>query len=320
MRTFANLYSKPVTIGDIRNLAHLNENLEGQLQLFLLACQVNSLSVRSIEDYAQKIGAFVAFCKSIELYRAEEVNPNHIRLFLLGLQRRCKPSSVHGYYGSVCRLFNWLVEEGMLKESPMSRMHPPKVPRQVIQPFSREDIRRMMVVLNNGDSLADYRNRAIVLTFLDTGLRLSELAGIQLSDIDLSIGIIKVMGKGAKERFVRVGKDAQKALLKYVLQRNSNLPCLWITQDRKPLTARGIQQMIERLGKRAGIVGVRCSPHTFRHSFAILCLRNDMGEFALQALLGHSTLAQTRRYTSTLNVDDAMKAHQRASPVDNLRL
>ena len=308
-------------------LGHLNKfdiissdtTLRGQLKIFLLTCKVNELSPRSIDDYAQKIGAFVMFCKSQGIKEPQEVTPNHVRVFLLLLRERIKAVSVHDYYGCVNRFFNWLVEEDVLEHSPMARMKPPRVPNQIIQPFSLEDIKRMLVVLSE-DNLRGYRNRALILAFLDTGLRLSELAGIMLSDVDFDRGIIKVMGKGAKGRVVRVGKESQKAILKYLLQRNDSLPQLWITLDRKPMAARGIQSLIKRLGKRAGITDARCSPHTFRHTFSINCLRNGIGEFNLQCLLGHTTLQMTRKYVQTLGANDALSAHEKASPVDNLRL
>lgn len=307
---------------NIATLAHLNtETLEDQLNLFLLSCKVNSLSPRSVEDYSQKIGVFVAFCRTQEVYKPEEVTPTHIRLFLLGMQQRCKPISVHGYYGCVCRFFNWLLEEGTLKESPMARMHPPKFPKVLIKPFKPEDIGRLLFLCDHGGPcFLGLRNRAIILAFVDTGLRLSELAGIQIADLDVDVGLIKVMGKGAKERIVRISNRTLKAILRYWNQRNDDLPCLWVTEERKPLQARGIQQMIERLGKRAGVTGVRCSSHTFRHSFAIMALQNGIGEFNLQWLLGHSTLTQTRRYCGSLGAKEAMLAHIKASPVERLKL
>jgi len=97
----------------------------------------------------------------------------------------------------------------------MARMRPPRVPKKIIQPFTPDDIRRTFVVLSD-NSFLGYRNRAIILTFLDTSLRLSELAGIQLNDIDFDNGIIKVMGKRRKERFVSVGKETQKAILRVI--------------------------------------------------------------------------------------------------------
>jgi len=98
----AHLNSRKSQIGDIANLAHLNdrEKLDNSLKIFLISCQVNNLSSRSITDYAQKIGAFVTFCRAQRITVPSEINTNHVRLFLLGTQQRCKPASVKDYHGN----------------------------------------------------------------------------------------------------------------------------------------------------------------------------------------------------------------------------
>lgn len=156
--------------------------------------------------------------------------------------------------------------------------------------------------------------------FLDTGLRLEELANIQLQDVNFDHGTIKVMGKGAKERLVGIGRATQKALLKYLLMRTDNHDCLWVTEERMPLKRRGVQTAIGRLAERAGITDAKRGPHTFRHTSATMALRNGASPFYVQSLLGHATLAMTRRYTETVNSEDAVKAHRKFSPVDNMRL
>lgn len=311
-RTLDTLNQLPTTTADT--------TLGGQLGIFLLTCKVNGLSPRTVADYQDKIGRFVAFCKAQGVNEPGQITPHHIRLFLLFLQERIKASSVHDYYGCVHRLINWMLEEKILKENPMERMKPPKVPRQVIQPFTRDHFVRMLTVC--GDTFLGCRNQAILKTFLDTGLRLSELVGIQRSDLDFDNGTIKVMGKGAKERRVRMSPETQKAILKYLLRRrNDDLPCLWVTEENRPLRARGVSSMIRRLGELAGIRHqVRTSAHTFRHTAAIQYLRNKGDQFTLQIMLGHSTLEMTKRYVSTLGVEDMLKAHQTASPVENWRL
>jgi len=310
------------TLGTLNELptSTANTTLGGQLQILLLTCKVNGLSPRTIADYGEKIGRFVAFCKVQGINEPKQLTPHHIRLFLLFLQERIKASSVHDYYGCVHRFINWLVEEEVLKESPMERMKPPKVPRQVIQPFTRDHVVRMLTVC--GDTFIGCRNQAIVKTFVDTGLRLSELAGIQLTDLDFDNGTIKVMGKGAKERRVRMSQETQKAILKYLLRRrNDSLPCLWVTEEYKPMRPRGISSMVRRMGELAGIRQVvRCSAHTFRHTAAIQYLRNKGDQFTLQIMLGHSSLEMSRRYVSTLGVEDMLKVHQTASPVENWKL
>lgn len=310
------------TLGTLNQLPTITADttLSGQLEVFLLTCKVNGLSPRTIADYGEKIGRFIAFCKAQGINEPRQITPHHIRVFLLFLQERIKASSVHDYYGCVHRFVNWLVEEEILEESPMERMKPPKVPRQIIQPFSRDHVIRMLTVC--GDTFLGCRNQAIIKTFVDTGLRLSELAGIQLVDLNFDTGTIQVMGKGAKERRVRISPETQKAILRYLLRRrNDGLPCLWLTEEHKPLRARGISSMIRRLGGRAGIAEqVRTSAHTFRHTAAIQYLRNKGDQFTLQIMLGHSTLEMTRRYVSTLGVEDMLKAHQTASPVENWKL
>jgi len=201
----------------------------------------------------------------------------------------------------------------------MQNIKPPKIPKKIIKPFSSQDINNLLL-LCAGNKFLDLRNRAIVLLFLDTGLRLAELASIQLQDIDFDDETIRVLGKGSKERIVRMGKTTQKALLKYILSRRDDYPCLWLTEERKPLTVEGIQTAIKRLCRRAEITDARPSPHTFRHTAAILYLRNKGDIFTLQNMLGHASLEMTRRYLSSLGADDMIKAHKIASPVDNLNL
>lgn len=210
-----------------------------------------------------------------------------------------------------------MVEEETLKQSPMSSIRVRKPPDKIIQPFKLDHIRDLLLLCDDSKFLGA-RNKAVILTFLDTGLRLTELVNIEIKDVDFYHEIIKVMGKGAKERVVRIGKKTQKALLRYLLMRNDGLPCLWVTEERRPLTHWGIEIMIRNLGKRAGISGVRCSPHTFRHSAATQSLRNGAGLEQVKSLLGHSTLYMTMRYASTINSEDAVIAHRKWSPVDNL--
>jgi len=202
----------------------------------------------------------------------------------------------------------------------MAKIKPPKLEKLLVTPFSRQDIDNLLT-LCGGTAFVRVRNRAIVLLFLDTGLRLSELAGIQLGHIDVGRGVIRVLGKGAKERLVRMGTTTQKALLTYVLRRDDSHECLWVTASRRePMTARAIQVMVKRLCRLAEIDGPKCGPHTFRHTAAINYLRNGGDQFTLQVMLGHSSLEMTRRYVSSLGAEDMMRVHEKASPVDNLGL
>jgi len=306
-------------IGSLSALEHMIAlgDLNGTLKAFLLSCKVDELSPATIKDYDQKIGAFVNHCSELKISRPGDVHVSHVRLFLLNLQQRCNPNSVHDYYGCVKRFFNWLVSEGILQANPMANMRSPRVPKRIIRPFTADHIRDMLLLCDESKFLG-IRNRAIILTFVDTGLRLSELAGIQLSELDFDRELIQVMGKGSKERVVGIGKGTQRALLRYLLTRHDDHPCLWVSEEGRPMQARGIQIMIRRLGKRAGIIGVRASPHTFRHTFGTWSLLNGASEREVQSLLGHSSQRMTQQYTATINSEHAIKSHKRFSPVDNM--
>ena len=128
------------------------------------------------------------------------------------------------------------------------------------------------------------------------------------------------MGKGGKERLVRIGKKTQRAVLRYFLMRKDDLSYLWIGRGGKQMQRSGMQHMIKNLGTNAGLTDVRCSPHTFRHTFATRSLINGAGEFEVQSLLGHTSLTMTRRYVDTLRSENAVNGHKRFSPVDNMKI
>lgn len=171
---------------------------------------------------------------------------------------------------------------------------------------------------------AGYRDRTMILMLLDTGLRASELVGLAMSDVNLDDGLLKVYGKGRKERVVPIGAKVQRALWKY-LQRyrpqpaNPLCPTLLLTRAGRPITVNRLESIIEKHGCRAGIEGVRCSPHTFRHTFAISYLRNGGDVFSLQRILGHSSLNVVRIYVN-LAETDVKACHQRFSPADNMEI
>jgi len=291
--------------------------LEGQLKVFLLSCRVEELSPWTIKGYDQKLSVFVRFCSSIGVTDAQQITAQHVRLFLLKLQDTCQRVSVYNNYRSIRRFFAWMVEEGVLRSTPMTSIHIRKPPDKIIQPFKLDHIRDFLALCDDKKFLGA-RNKAIILTFVDTGLRLSELVNIQIKDIDFDRETIKVMGKGAKERVVRIGKNTQRAMLRYLLMRNDGLPCLWVSEERRPLTHWGVELMIHKLGRRAGFTGVRCSPHTFRHTSATQSLRNGAGLEQVKSLLGHSTLYMTMRYAATINSEDAVKSHRQFGPVDRM--
>jgi integrase/recombinase XerC len=221
-------------------------DLTAYLQAFLLTCKVDGLSPATLSDYKQKIGAFVAFCSSLDIKEPKSLTASDVRAFLAKQRETVSPVSVSDYYRCVKRFLNWMVEERMLRQNPMATIHIPKVPKKIIAPFTTEHIKHLLQLCDDRKFLGA-RNRAIILMFLDTGLRLSELVGIEIKDVDFDRETIKVMGKGARERVVRIGKAAQKALLRYLLMRQDSFPCLWVSEEQKPLGCDGVKPLSSRV-------------------------------------------------------------------------
>jgi site-specific recombinase XerD len=192
----------------------------------------------------------------------------------------------------------------------MKRMEMPRLDQCVPPPFSPEDIRKLLVACNRktDTGLRDY---AIMLCLLDSGLRLAEFASLRLSDVNMRTGIVRVRkGTGGKQRQTRFGGKARGALVRFLGTRQCEPgEPLW------GLSARGIQIMLYRLGKRTGVRP--CGPHRFRRTFALWCLRDGMDLHSLRVLMGHSDLSILQRYLA-LAGEDIEHAHIAHSPADTL--
>lgn len=125
-----------------------SKNLASKLQLFLVYCRVDNLSEATIHDYQFKIWRFVQFCQKANVEKISDVTPSVINLFFLDLKQRQKPSSTLGYHKSIKRFFNWLVEQDCLEKNPMEKIKSPKVFEAIVQPFTTEQIKRMLAVCN----------------------------------------------------------------------------------------------------------------------------------------------------------------------------
>jgi integrase/recombinase XerD len=197
----------------------------------------------------------------------------------------------------------------------------PKAPKKIIPIFSEEQLRHLFRSVDITSPIG-YRDYTIMLALLDTGTRCSELTGLRLADVNLDSRLLKVWGKGSKERLVPIGAKVQKALWKYLVRfrpepATPRYEQVFLTRDGRPLTKDRLEAIVERYGRKADITGVRVSPHTFRHTMAVTFLRNGGDVFSLQRILGHSQLEVVRGYVN-LAQSDISRVHRRNSPADNL--
>ena len=217
-----------------------------------------------------------------------------------------RPETVATYHRVLRTAFRWLVEEEYLRESPLERIKPPIARADQIVPLTPSQIDLLL----HATTQSEYplRNRAIILLLLDTGLRAAELCSIRYGDLDIDSRRIVVLGKGNKRRTVFFGKNTTQALNRYlnIDTHADNDPLFFSergTTSGGALTRSGLTQLIVRLGKAAGVRGVRCSPHTLRHTFALNFIQSGGNAFALKEFLGHTSLTISQRYVNLAGAD-----------------
>ena len=235
--------------------------------------------------------------------------------------RELRPQSTETYFRILRTFFRYLVREQVLTTSPMETLDPPKVSRDQIEPFTAEQIAALLASARG--SRHALRDEAIILFLLDTGVRVSELAAMRASHLNLAEGYVQIpKGKGGKARRVQISPPTRRALSAYLRQfgRSPETP-VWIAEGGHHtgdgLTSCAITQLIGRLGDAAGITGVRCSPHTIRHTFAVEFVRGGGNLFSLMEMLGHTSLSMSKKYVALAEADIA-EQHRQFSPVERM--
>jgi len=289
--------------------------IETLIEGFKLYNSCKGLSPKTITWYDAFLRHFADFLKHYQHpSEISELSISHLRAWLHhGQERGLSPYTVQGQARTLKVFFRFAQEEGYLETNIASRLKVPRAPKKIIQTFSEEQLRRLLTAARSP------RDKAILGLFIDTGIRVTELAFLQIQDVDLDRGRIKVNGKGAKERYVFCGNKCRRLLWRYINTERPNVSSdrLFINAYGQPLKARGILEMMRRCGRRAGINGVRCSPHTLRHTFAKRFLLNGGDVFTLQQILGHSSLEMVRRYVALCS-QEVGRLYRPHSPLDRL--
>lgn len=288
------------------------------IDAFLEDCQLRNLREHTIKYYRNELRSFknLIGTENVEEITAELIKDRIIRK---EQEKGNKPVSINSRLRAIRAFFNFLLEQNYIKKNPMDGVSLLKHRKNVIQTLTVQQINTLLNACNLR-TFVGYRDYVIISLILETGIRAWELVNIDVYDVDLSKGLIRIkQSKNHLERTVPIQKKMKDILNRYIkIRGNVDTDRLFITIDGNPLSKRQLQQRISNLGKKAGIKGVRVSPHTLRHTFAKLSVMNGANAFQLQAILGHTTLEMTKVYVNLFS-NDVAESHKKFSPLQNIK-
>ncbi|MBR3017065.1 MAG: tyrosine-type recombinase/integrase [Clostridia bacterium] len=292
---------------------------------FHFDCQVRKLSPKTIALYDRQLEYIAAYMEQTTgLTNIEDVRSIHIKKFLVtkGEAGR-KPQYINDLLKAFKVFFKYCYQEGHIQTDPCAKVQNVKQPKLKLRTFNEEEIRKMLNYYN-GRRFTDIRNKTMLAMFFDTGMRLNEV--LTLKQEQIHDEYILVHGKGNKERLVPVSPFLAKLLLKYRIAKDSYFNVNTIPQNYVFVSYRGTQlnqQAVSNMMKAAAeAVGVRkevrVSPHTCRHTFAHIQLKNGLDLYSLSRLMGHENISITQRYLDGIKDDEVLIAAKQTGVLAHL--
>ncbi len=283
-----------------------------------------NVSLHTLRSYRNDLYGFEAFFRENKLALASDsvvdvgkIDHVMVRAYLGSLYRKNRKSSMARKVASIRSFFKFLVREQVIPLNPALLVKTPKQEKSIPAVLSVDDVFRLVESPENA-SANEIRDRAILETLYSSGLRVGELVGLDLDGIDLDLAVVRIVGKGRKERIVPLGSKAAAALKSYLgergrLQRGDGKEkALFLNVRGGRLTARSVARIVEKYAKRCGL-SKQISPHSLRHTFATHLLDGGADLRGIQELLGHVSLSTTQKYTH-VGMDRLIDIYDRAHP------
>ncbi len=289
-----------------------NDQLTPLLPSFERSLRARRRSPKTIKGYTEAARLFVEHQATAgRTLDPAAVTRGDVEDFIAAQLDQWSPSTAATRYRCLQQFWKWCVEEGEAPSSPMEKMGPPTIPEAPVPILTDVDIKALLNV-TSGKGFEPRRDHAIVRLFVATGIRLGEMAGIALDDVNLDEGAVLVHGKGDRSRWVAISDRTVEALDRYDRERRrhrlANRPELWLG-PRGGLTDSGITQVLRRRAKEAGLEGLH--PHRFRHTFAHRWLAAGGTEGDLQELAGWRSAQMLARYGASARSERARAAYRR---------
>ncbi|HKQ30238.1 MAG TPA: tyrosine recombinase XerC [Burkholderiales bacterium] len=273
------------------------------------------LSAHTVTGYAHDLEDLLAFCRRRSIASWQALTDSNLRTFVAERhQQGLSGRSLQRALSAVRSLYRYLLRSEAVQHSPALGVKTPKTPKRLPKTLSADQVARLMSIA--GDTALTRRDRALLELFYSSGLRLAEIATLDLPQLDLREGMVRVTGKGAKQRDVPVGRHAREALHAWLGERagfaHADEAAVFVGTAGRRLTRRQIQRRVGQWARKQGI-SQPVHPHMLRHSFASHLLESSGDLRAVQELLGHANLSTTQVYTH-LDFQHLAKVYDQAHP------
>jgi len=275
-------------------------------------------SERTVKAYGDDLRSFEAFFKNLDDQLSwESVDSDVIRSWMESMMDKGNTAtSINRRLSAVRSLYRFALSRGIVERDPAHGLKGPKGKKLLPQYLRESEMDRLLADDMWTDEMGDLRARTIILMFYSTGIRLSELTGLDNTSVDFAAQQLKVRGKGNKERLIPFGGELQKALRLYAERRDAETPsdgqAFFVGDDGQRMTSQQVRQIVQHHLSRVTTMKKR-SPHVLRHTFATAMLNNEAGIESVKKLLGHSKLSTTEIYTHT-TFEQLRRAYAKAHP------
>ena len=263
----------------------------------------DGLAASSLASYRRDLATWSAWLERHAHKSLLTAERTDVEAFLAAqFQKKAKIASINRRLSTLRRFYRLHAAQGTLAADPTLRVKSPKLPRSLPRNLSEDQVAALLGAPDTATALG-LRDRAMLETLYATGLRVSELVGLKLSQVSLDMGVVRVLGKGNKERLVPLGEEAIDWLKRYCATARTELggdataEAVFVTARRRPMKRQAFWQLIKRHAVSAGIARTALSPHTLRHAFATHLLNHGADLRVVQLLLGHSDITTTTIYT-----------------------
>jgi integrase/recombinase XerD len=262
----------------------------------------DGLSRNTLESYRRDLRLFDTWLTAERGKRLLQAEHGDLLAYLAHrFQRKAKPRSAARLLSSLKRLYQYLLREGRISADPTLQIDTPRLPRSLPKTLTERDVESLLAAPEVENPIG-LRDRAMLETLYASGLRVSELVGVTLAQVSQDMGVVRIVGKGAKERLVPLGEEALAWIRRYVAEARPQIlggmraDALFVTARGGPMTRQAFWNLIRRYALRAGLPG-QISPHTLRHAFATHLLNHGADLRVVQMLLGHADISTTQIYT-----------------------